>query len=118
MSYRDAVLAKALMRAAQALGLSNKELTRAIKVGGEVPLLMIYQNLFKLLGGDEEKSRAWFDSPNTHVGIPRDRVQSVGGQAAVVAYLSACVDPMSGPTLDGEQPATKRCRVPGTSTKD
>ena len=114
----DTVLTKALLRASEDLGLSQKELARVIGVSestlsriaaarripdvrpvasvvvarkeGELALLLlrVYRSLDALVGGDPRKLRAWFDSPNTHLGgVPRQRVQSAEGLVMVATYL-------------------------------
>ncbi len=115
---RDAVVTKALVRAADALGLSQKELARTVGVSeatmsrisrrrperggvtliatarkeGELALLLlrVYRSLDALLGGDAQKVRAWFAAENLHLGgVPRDRVQTAEGLVTVATYLDA-----------------------------
>lgn len=106
------VLTRALLRAAQLLGLSQKDTARIVGVSaaslsrlaagtrpihphskeGECALLLIriYRALDALLGGREEHVKAWFHAENEHVGgIPAERVKTVTGLVAVAEYLDA-----------------------------
>jgi Protein of unknown function (DUF2384) len=106
------VVTKAVWRAAVALGLSQKELGRLLGVSeatvsrarsgkvvldvdkkeGELALLFVrlFRSLDALVGGSEEKARAWFSSENSHVsGVPKERVQTVEGLVHVTQYLDA-----------------------------
>lgn len=106
------VLARAVLRAAAALGLSNKELARALgtsaaslsRLGhgrrvleptskeGELALLVVrvFRSVDALLGGEGESVRAWMRAANTHVGgVPAERMQSVQGLVEVATYLDA-----------------------------
>ena len=107
----DLVVTKAVRRAASSLGLSQKELARVVGVSeatvsrlaggrlldasrkeGELALLFLrlFRSLDALVGGSEEKSRAWFRANNTHLGgAPRDRIQTVEGLVNVAQYLDA-----------------------------
>src|SRR5882724_704617 len=93
------VLTKAILRVAEALGLSQRDLARILGVSeatvsrlvtttmisphkkeGELALLLvrIFRGLDALVGGDSRKVQAWFHSPNVHLGgIPAERVLSV-----------------------------------------
>ena len=107
-----AVLGRAILRVAELLGMTQKELGRAIGVSaasisrlastkgaidpddksGELALLLVrvYRGLDALVGGDEAKARAWFRSPNLHVGgVPAERVLTAEGLVHVAAYLDA-----------------------------
>jgi DNA-binding XRE family transcriptional regulator len=113
-AIKDAVVTKALLRAAEALGLSQKELARTVGVSeatvsrmsrvgrgslvavdkkeGELALLLlrVFRSLDALLGGDAQKVRAWFGATNTHLGgLPKERVQSAEGLVTVALYLDA-----------------------------
>jgi len=110
-SAPDAVLARALVRAAGALGLSQKDLAPVIGVStatmsriaagqgvapeskqGELALLLIrvFRSLDALLGGKESDVRAWFHSANAHLGgVPAARVRKVEGLIHVAEYLDA-----------------------------
>jgi hypothetical protein len=100
------VLAKAVGRAARALGLNRQELgkvlgrdrssiSRGIEPStkpGELALLLVrcYRGLAVLVGQDAKAIKHWFDTPNSHTGgIPREQVQSVQGLVQVTEYLDA-----------------------------
>jgi len=105
------VLTKAILRVAEALGLSQRDLGRILGVSdatvsrlatgttisphkkeGELALLLvrIFRGLDALVGGDERKVQAWFHSPNAHIGgIPAERVLTVEGLVDVATYLDA-----------------------------
>jgi hypothetical protein len=107
----ERVLTKATRRAASHLGLSQKELARILGVSeatvsrlghgkllepekkeGELALLFlrVYRGLDALVGGSEEKARAWFGAANDHLGgVPRERVQTAEGLVHVAQYLDA-----------------------------
>jgi len=101
-----------LLRAADLLGLSQKDTARIVGVSaatmsrlaagaralqpdtkeGECALLLIriFRALDALLGGKELDVRAWFHAANTHLGgIPATRVQTVEGLVHVAEYLDA-----------------------------
>ena len=106
-----AVLTKATLAAAERLGLRNRQLAAVIGTSeasvsrlssvraldpetkeGELALmfLRLYRSLDALLGGDDEKSRAWLHSRNDHLGgIPAERIRTVEGLVDVVQYLDA-----------------------------
>ena len=106
-----AVLTKAVLRAAEQLGLRNRELAqvlgsseasvsrlsgrRAIEPDskeGELALLLLrlFRSLDALVGGDTAKARAWLQAENTHVGgVPATRIRTVEGLVDVVQYLDA-----------------------------
>lgn len=59
---------------------------------GELALLFIrlYRSLDALVGGDDDKARAWLHAGNHHLrGIPAERIRSVEGLVDVVQYLDA-----------------------------
>ena len=107
----NVVVTKATRRAAAALGLSQKELARVIGVSeatvsrlgsgklldatskeGELALLLVrvFRSLDALVGSSEEKARAWFGAPNSHLGgVPKERVQSALSLVEVAQYLDA-----------------------------
>jgi uncharacterized protein (DUF2384 family) len=109
----EAVVAKALVRAAQRLGISQAELaevlgTSAASVSrtfaGERPIapesaegrhallfLRLFRSLDTLVGGDEEKARRWLEAPNAHLGgqPPRALFASTPGLVRVTEYLDA-----------------------------
>jgi hypothetical protein len=104
------VLRKAVLRAAQRLGLAQKDLGEIVGLSaasvsrlasgglalepeskpGELALLFlrVFRSLDAVVGGDEEKARAWFASANTHVsGVPAERARTVEGLVEVAQYL-------------------------------
>jgi DNA-binding XRE family transcriptional regulator len=106
------VLGKAVLRVAERLGLTQKELGKIMGVSpasvsrlasgkapidpedksGELALLLVrvFRSLDALVGGDEGKARAWFQAHNDHVGgVPAERVSSVEGLVHVAQYLDA-----------------------------
>jgi len=109
----EAVVAKALVRAAQRLGLSQGDLagvlgTSAASVSrtwnGERPVapdtaegrhallfLRVFRSLDTLVGGDEEKARRWLTAPNAHLAgrPPRSLLDSTAGLVRVAEYLDA-----------------------------
>jgi transcriptional regulator with XRE-family HTH domain len=107
----NVVVTKATLRAAAALGLSQKELARVIGVSeatvsrlasgklldekskeGELALLLVrvYRSLDALVGSNDDKARAWFGAKNRHLGgVPRERVQTALGLVEVAQYLDA-----------------------------
>jgi hypothetical protein len=107
----DAVLTKAVLAAAARLGLRNRHVAAILgsseasvsrlQTGrgvspeskeGELALLFIrlYRSLDALVGGDDEKARAWLHADNTHLnGVPAERIRTVEGLVDVVQYLDA-----------------------------
>ena len=105
------VLTKAVRRAANTLGLNQRELSAVIGVSaasvsrlgrgrslspeskeGElaVLLLRLYRSLDTLVGGDQAKARSWLHADNAHVGgIPARRILTIEGLVDVVGYLDA-----------------------------
>lgn len=106
------VLSRAVLRAAQRLGVRQTELAGVLGISeptasrlahgdrtieptskeGELALLFLraFRSLDALFGGHAEPCRAWFDAPNDHLGgIPRDMITSVQGLVAVTDYLDA-----------------------------
>src|SRR5439155_20574754 len=93
-----AVLAKAVLSAAARLGLRNRQLAAVIGSSeasvsrlqhgrgldpaskeGELALLFlrIYRGLDALVGGDDEKARAWLHAENDHLaGVPAERIRT------------------------------------------
>ena len=107
-----AIASKALIRAADLLGLSAKELSPvvglseaslsrlkrgdgAMRLAGkpyELALLFIrlYRSLDAIMGGDDEASRRWIRAENTALGgRPLSRIGTIDGLANVLAYLDA-----------------------------
>jgi uncharacterized protein (DUF2384 family) len=107
----SSVLTKAVLRAAEALGVNQKGLARVLGVSeatvsrlgrtkildpatkeGELALLFVrlFRSLDTLVGGDTGKARAWLFAPNSHLGgIPAERIATVPGLVDAVAYLDA-----------------------------
>jgi hypothetical protein len=106
-----AVLAKATLAAARRLGLSNRDLARALgtseasisRLSGnrrlregraEASLALLFVRLFRSLdavtGGNDASARAWFTAANHHLGgVPAALVGSPEGLVNVVQYLDA-----------------------------
>ncbi|MEO6488127.1 MAG: MbcA/ParS/Xre antitoxin family protein [Thermoanaerobaculia bacterium] len=105
------VLAKAAVAAAARLGLRNRQLAKIIGTSeasvsrlrsgrgldpegkeGELALLFLrlYRSLDALVGGDDEKAKAWLHAANDHLGgVPADRIRTVEGLVDVIQYLDA-----------------------------
>lgn len=105
------VLAKAVLSAADRLGLRNRHLASVIGSSeasvsrlqhgrglepdtkeGELALLFLrlFRSLDALVGGDDAKARAWLHGANDHVrGVPAERIRTVEGLVDVVQYLDA-----------------------------
>ncbi len=105
------VLARAVLAAAERLGLRNKHLAAVIGTSeasvsrlaggrglepdtkeGELALLFLrlFRSLDALIGGDDAKARAWLHADNAHVrGVPAERIRTVEGLVDVVQYLDA-----------------------------
>jgi hypothetical protein len=106
-----AVLAKATLRAAEILGLSDALLARILGVSGasvsrlrsgraiapggkewELAVLFVrlYRDLDALLGGDAGACGRWLRAGNDHLGgVPLDLVQTVPGLVNATQYLDA-----------------------------
>jgi len=108
----DAVLSKAVLRAAQMLGLSSASLARILGVSeasisrlaagtraidpkgkeGELALLLVrvYRSLDALVGTDAAQRKAWLHSHNRALNArPADLLERADGLVAVLAYLDA-----------------------------
>jgi len=107
----DAVLTKALLRAAGRLGLRNRDLAlilgasessisrlgrqrriQAESKEGELALLFLrlYRSLDALAGGADETARSWLTAPNDHLGgVPAELIRRAEGLVDVVQYLDA-----------------------------
>jgi hypothetical protein len=108
----EAVVTRAVMRAAARLGLSNKSVARVLgvseasvsRMGGGAYLLkpgdksfelgLLFLRLFRSLdaiaGGDEQTARAWLRNNNLVLGgVPAAMIESVPGLVNVVGYLDA-----------------------------
>jgi transcriptional regulator with XRE-family HTH domain len=104
------VLTRAALRAAERLGLAQKDLAVVLGVSastvsrfpqrpldprskeGELAALFVrlYRSLDALVGGQDEAARSWMHSDNTHLGSPPARlVQTVTGLVHVLEYLDA-----------------------------
>ena len=105
------VLAKAVLAAAARLGLRHRQLAAVLGSSeasvsrlqssrgldpdtkeGELALLFlrIYRSLDALVGGDDDKARAWLHAHNDHLrGVPAERIRTVEGLVDVVQYLDA-----------------------------
>lgn len=106
------VLRKALFRAGEGLGFSQKDVAAIIGVSeatlsrvkrgqaliepaskeGELSLLLlrIFRSLDALFGGNESDMRSWMHAPNDHLGaVPSDHLLTVLGLVDVVEYLDA-----------------------------
>ena len=108
----DAILSKAVLRAAQMLGLSSASLARILGVSeasisrlaagtraidrkgkeGELALLLVrvYRSLDALVGTDAAQRKAWLHSHNRALNArPADLLERADGLVAVLAYLDA-----------------------------
>lgn len=108
----QAVLTKAVLRAADLLGLSSRVLSRTLGVSeasisrlvsgrrtidpaskeGEFALLLVrvYRSLDALVGADAAQRKAWLESPNHALnGRPVELLQRTDGLVHLVAYLDA-----------------------------
>jgi len=109
---RSTVVSKAIVRAAELLGLSGAALARTIGVSeatasrlragayalepGTKPyelsvlVVRLYRSLDAVVGGDEASLRSWMVTPNRALGgVPRDMVQTATGLVATVDYVDA-----------------------------
>lgn len=110
MPRADLVLTRALLRAAERLGLTQRDLAAVIGVSpstlsrlprrpldprskeGELAILFVrlYRSLDALLGGDTHQARRWLHAPNHHLGgTPAELVRTVAGLFHVIEYLDA-----------------------------
>ena len=105
------VLTRAVLRAGELLGLSQRRLARSLGVSeasisrlergrqidpeskeGELAILLvrIFRSLDAIVGGDPSAARAWMQAHNDHVGgIPAELVCNVTGLIHVGEYLDA-----------------------------
>ena len=105
------VLTRAVLSAAERLGVRGRQLAAVLGVSeatvsrlprgrglapaskeGELALLFVrlYRALDTLVGGDDDKARAWLHAPNDHLrGVPAERICTVEGLVDVVQYLDA-----------------------------
>jgi hypothetical protein len=108
-----AVLTKAYLRAGDELGMTGREMAQVLGTSEatlsrmkrdhssflapgtkarELALLFvrIFRGLDAILGGNPDKSRAWFHAHNRHLGrSPAELVRTVEGITDVVRYLDA-----------------------------
>ena len=107
------VVSKALLRAAEALGLSSADLAEIVGTSestlsrirnrkrGPIPLdtkegelallfLRVFRSLDALVGGNESHARAWLRADNQHLGaVPLSRMKKIEGLVDVAEYLDA-----------------------------
>ena len=88
------VLTRAVLAAAERLGVRQAGLARILGATkeGELALLFlrVYRSLDAMVGGDDEKARLWLHSENDPLaGIPYERLQTVEGLVDVAGYLDA-----------------------------
>jgi hypothetical protein len=103
------VLTRALLSAAERLGLRNRHLAEVLGTSeatvsrlssgrmiepaskqGELALLFlrVFRSLDALLGGNEAQARAWLEAENSHLGgVPGELIRRVEGLVNVVQYL-------------------------------
>jgi len=108
---RSEVLTRAVVRAARALGFSQRLLAAILGISeasasrltrgrtidpvtkeGELAVLLIrlYRSLDTLVGGSEGKARDWMAARNLHLGgAPVELVRTVTGLIRVTEYLDA-----------------------------
>lgn len=109
---RRAVLTKAVVRAADFLGLKRSQLAKAIGLSQptlsrmyagkylldektknwELAALLVrlYRGLDAIMAGDERSLQAWMHNPNTDLhDVPVALITNVAGLAHVVAYVDA-----------------------------
>lgn len=106
------VVTKAVLRAADAMGLTARRLSAVIgaseptvsrmKAGGfvlapeskpyelAVLLIRLFRSLDAIVGGDGRVMQQWLANPNTVLGgKPIDKLQTIAGLTDVLAYLDA-----------------------------
>jgi DNA-binding XRE family transcriptional regulator len=109
---QEAVLTKAVLRAAEKLDLNQGALAHVIgvseptvsrmKKGGYVlqadtkpfelgvHFVRLFRSLDAIVGGDEAVARAWLINPNLALDAkPAERIRTIAGLMDVVAYLDA-----------------------------
>jgi hypothetical protein len=107
-----ALVTKATLRAAERLGLSNKDLARILGLSEstlsrmsagsyaltpeqkpyELALLFVrlYRSLDSIVGGDQAVAKAWLRAGNSALGdAPLARIMSIAGLTETIAYLDA-----------------------------
>ncbi|PYE87462.1 antitoxin Xre/MbcA/ParS toxin-binding domain-containing protein [Phyllobacterium leguminum] len=110
-SERASVVAKALIRAADLLAISGKELAAIIgfseaslsrlRHGSDTTLtgkpyelallfIRVYRSLDAIMGGDDIAAQEWLRADNTALGgKPLERIKTIDGLTHVLAYLDA-----------------------------
>jgi len=105
------VVSKAVLAAADRLGLTNRHLAAVIGLSeasvsrmqrgrpvnpeskeGELALMVVrlFRSLDALMGGNAAQSRAWLHTMNDHLGgVPAERIHTVEGLVDVIQYLDA-----------------------------
>ncbi|MEM6944386.1 MAG: XRE family transcriptional regulator [Pseudomonadota bacterium] len=112
---REAVVAKAVVNAGTALGLTQKEIARAIGASeGQISkakagkatltgkpydlacyLIRVFRSLDAVTGGDGESTRQWMRHHNTDLGAaPALLIASPAGLVDVMNYLDAARAPL------------------------
>lgn len=109
---RRATVAKAMLRAADLLGLTARDLAAVVGVSEatlsrlkhgagaaglsgkayELALLFVrlYRSLDAITGGDDAVSRRWLRAENAALGgVPAERIRTIDGLSHVLAYLDA-----------------------------
>lgn len=109
---KTAVVSKALLRSAELLGLTARELSTVVGLSepsisrlkrseGSGPLtgksyelallfIRLYRSLDAIVGGDDTVARQWMRTDNTMLGgKPLNRIKTIDGLAHVLAYLDA-----------------------------
>jgi len=107
----DLVVARAVLRAASNLAISQKDLAKVLGVSaasvsrlgreraidpaskeGELALLFLrlVRSLDAIVGGSDDAARRWLRAENRHLGgVPAQLIQTVTGLAHVAEYLDA-----------------------------
>jgi hypothetical protein len=105
------VITRATLRAAERLDLPQRVLAKILGVSsaslsrlghgreidpeskeGELAILFVrlYRGLDSLVGGSDDKSRAWLGAENAHLGgVPAELIQSVEGLVRTTEYVDA-----------------------------
>jgi len=93
----EAILSKAALRAAAALGISNKEFAAIVGVSpayGSKPaelathFIRSYRSLDAIVGGEGDTARIWVRMHNTALGdVPVHLMKTIAGLLDVEAYL-------------------------------
>lgn len=112
---RGRLVAKAVVNAGAALGLSQREIAAAIgvseaqvsklksgaaTVSGKTDdlslcLIRIFRSLDAITGGDEATTRGWMRNPNTDLrGVPAELILTAPGLVEVMNYLDAARAPL------------------------